>query len=60
MNGDEGSPICPCCMCVHSRHAPKRRVRMGDMVAVLQAVAMISGLVYLVLFEVPDLIMAPA
>lgn len=33
---------------------------MGDMLAVLQAVAMIAGLVYLVLFEVPNLIMALA
>lgn len=60
VNDDEGAPVCPCCMCVYIRHAPKRGKRMGDMLAVLQAVAMIAGLVYLVLFEVPNLIMALA
>ncbi|MBU6379489.1 MAG: hypothetical protein KJS95_13290 [Gammaproteobacteria bacterium] len=52
----EHCTVCPCCMCVHIRHAPNPRPRIGDSVMVLQALAMAAGLVYLLLFEAPDLI----
>ena len=48
---------CPCGLCTHLRHTPAPDRSADTVVMALQATAMIAGLVYLAVVEVPGLIM---